>query len=508
MSPEDRDLLLRTGKVTSRGLADPQDYDYIAPLCTEECASGLFSNVVRSLWFLDPNRPVANVTEGWCKTAMKRSARFLDVFVEKRLSLTDCGIVCSKDPPLDRKPSDFTTLAWKAGLPHCEIFPHLILLVEEKDPRVYSVLSMDPVYMEREDTAFELARLFSIYAEIDLCLVLDPERCVYIRKDGTYKRSPRRPTGGAVAHSSTTGPGLYQHHLGPLRAAFSEQPELFKWSDDFGSDSSFYTGAYYVNIEQIAILEESLISQMKAEVQRVADEFVTLAGNERNRNEPLLRQCVQDWFDALRISRAEVRVITNEDLPMVSANPLSPPAFFAGSLYKVLDAALDVMEVDLKRAGLLELVNILLQPLYTASHIGYLRLVQQSARWAGAADNDTLWKRIQGQILPASVSSLVTLARLEAWRRIEHLYRGLVPPVDTVGGTYKQAQEVLSTLPLFKRINENGPIWIWERSENVCVMPAVVVRLDENEELHCEEGPAIIDPDGTEQSWTHGEEQY
>ena len=48
---------------------------------------------------------------------------------------------------------------------------------------------------------------------------------------------------------------------------------------------------------------------------------------------------------------------------------------------------------------------------------------------------------------------------------------------------------------------------MWQTGEEVCVMPAVVVRLDDEGELHCENGLAVIDPDGTRVFAIHGAEQ-
>ena len=70
-----------------------------------------------------------------------------------------------------------------------------------------------------------------------------------------------------------------------------------------------------------------------------------------------------------------------------------------------------------------------------------------------------------------------------------------------------QVKQILAALPLLMKVNERGPMWQWQTDEAVCVMPAVVVRLDEEEELHCEDGPAIIDPDGTKVFALHGETQ-
>ena len=54
------------------------------------------------------------------------------------------------------------------------------------------------------------------------------------------------------------------------------------------------------------------------------------------------------------------------------------------------------------------------------------------------------------------------------------------------------------------KVNERGPMWMWQTDEDVWVMPAVVVRLDEDGEIHNEDGPAIIDPDGTQSFAIHG----
>jgi hypothetical protein len=90
---------------------------------------------------------------------------------------------------------------------------------------------------------------------------------------------------------------------------------------------------------------------------------------------------------------------------------------------------------------------------------------------------------------------------------MEHLYREFVPLINSSGGSVEVAEQVKASLPLFAKVHERGPMWLWQEEDDVRIMPAVVVRLDEEGELHCENGPAIIDPDGTRTFAIHGEEQ-
>ena len=60
------------------------------------------------------------------------------------------------------------------------------------------------------------------------------------------------------------------------------------------------------------------------------------------------------WVKALDIAE-RVRIIGKEDMPVMSAHPLDPSQYFNSPLHTILDGALDVMELDLKRAGILTL---------------------------------------------------------------------------------------------------------------------------------------------------------
>ena len=380
----------------------------------------------------------------------------------------------------------------------------MILRVRAKEPRVYTVLPIDPVFLAREDTAFEAARVFSVYTDIAVCLVLAPEKCVYIYKDGSNKRSRQRPTGGAVAHRSVTGPHLYSLHLDPLKATLQQRPDAYRWHDEFDSDPDLFTCGEYSHVEPLISLSPEIRSAVRDQVRNVLQEFQPIIMQEWDGDGAVLMESVFAWVKALDIPDS-IRIIGREDLPEMSAHPLHPSQYFNSRLYTILDAALDVMELDLKRAGIYHFVSDLLQPVYTASHIGYIRLLGQSVRLAGPADNETFWVRVLGQVFPAAICSPVTLLRLEVWRRIEHLYRGFVPPCDAERGSYARARQILAALPLLMKINERGPMWIWQTGKDVCVMPAVVVRQDEEGELHCEDGPAIIDPDGTKLFAIHGE---
>jgi hypothetical protein len=219
-----------------------------------------------------------------------------------------------------------------------------------------------------------------------------------------------------------------------------------------------------------------------------------------------LKERVSAWLRALGISNS-VYFIEREELRAAASRVLATSQYFASSLFKLLYSALDVMEQDLKRAGLLRDVDEVLGLVYTASHVGYLHLIDQSARLAGPGDNELFWNRVQGQIMPATLASPVTLLRLEVWKRIEHLYREFVPLIDSSGGSVEVAQQVKASLPLLAKVHERGPMWLWQDEEDVRIMSAVVVRLDAEGLPHCDEGPAIVDPDGTETYAIHGEEK-
>jgi hypothetical protein len=521
MNPENRDRLRRAGEVLPEALAHPDDFHAIAEMCKEEFALKLFSQTAQKHRFLTGRERVTCAGQAMMKTTLIRDARFLDVFVEDRLALSNVGVVCSQaSRPYDREsgpllsePSivvpdpvdgDITVVEWEADHVHYNRFPHMVLLIREKEPRLYTIIPMDPIFLLHEDTAFDAAKIFSLYSEIDVCLVLGPEKCLYVRKDGTYKRSGQRPSGGAVAHRSVTGPHLYSLYLEPLQAAFLDRPDAFQWYDEFDSEPELFTGCNYSLVEPVISLSSDILAVVEDQVHRVMEEFMPLIGREWDGDQSALVNSAVAWVRALDIQDS-VRIIGREDLPTMCSHPLLPSRYFSSPLYTVLNGVLDVMEVDLKRAGLLELVDVLLQPAYTASHIGYLRLLAQSERLAGAPDNETFWNRLQGLVLPAAVCSPVTLLRLEVWRRIEHLYRTFVPPVDTDRGSYAQTQRIQAALPLLMKVNERGPMWMWQTNTDVSVTPAVVVRLDQEGELHCEDGPAIIDPDGTKTFAVHGE---
>ena len=253
-------------------------------------------------------------------------------------------------------------------------------------------------------------------------------------------------------------------------------------------------------------LNSDTLSEVRNQVGRVVGTFLPIIRKEWDGDRPVLIDSTIAWVRALGIS-GSVRIVGGEDLQAMSAQPLHPSQYFTSPLYLTLDGVLDVMEFDLKRAGLYEYVNVLLEPAYLASHIGYVRLLAQSTRLAGEADNEAFWNRIQGQVLPAAACSPVTLLRLAIWQQIEHLYRGFFSPSDTDRGSYARAQEIQAALPLLMKVNDRGPMWMWQTAQDVCVMPAVVVRLDQEGEIHCEDGPAIIDPDGTKTFAIHGEEQ-
>ena len=225
MNPEDLDRLLRVGEVTLGGLNNPTDFQRIAELCREGFALHLFSRTARRNRLFVGREHATCFAAGMEKAFLTRAAAFLSVFVERRLSLYSGGVLCKQFVPKgcleggassrqfqsalpDPVNDDFTVIEWTPNTPHYDRFPHMILLVQAKEPRVYTVLPMDPVLLSREDTAAEAARIFSVYTGIKVCLVLGPENCVYIYKDGSNKRSWQRPTGGAVAHRSVTGPHL------------------------------------------------------------------------------------------------------------------------------------------------------------------------------------------------------------------------------------------------------------------------------------------------------------
>ena len=240
------------------------------------------------------------------------------------------------------------------------------------------------------------------------------------------KRSRQRPTGGAVAHRSVTGPHLYSLHLDPLKATLQERPDAYWWDDEFDSAPDLFTSGECSPVEPIISLSTEIRSTVRDQVRCVLQEFQPIIMQEWDGDGAVLMESVVAWMKALDIPDS-IRIIGREDLPEMSAHPLHPSQYFNSPLYTILDAALDVMELDLKRAGIYHFVNDLLQPVYTASHIGYIRLLEQSARLAGPADNEIFWNRVQGQVFPAAICSPVTLLRLEVWRRIEHLYRLYVP---------------------------------------------------------------------------------
>jgi hypothetical protein len=523
MDPEDVDRLLRVGEVTRGALNNPSDFESIADLCREGFALHLFSHTAKRHCLLVGREHATCFATGMEKAALTRAAAFLGVFVERRLSLYSGGVLCkqfvpkgcqenatARSQPLSKLPDpvddDFTVVEWTPDAPHYDRFPYLILLVQAEKPRVYTVLPMDPILLSREDTAFETARIFSVYSSIDICLVLGLEKCVYIHKDGKNKRSRQRPTGGAVAHRSVTGPHLYSLHLDPLKATLQDRPDAFQWHDEFDSDPDLFTNSDLSPVEPVISLSTEILSAVRDQVYHVLQDFLPMIRREWDGDRSVIMETTVAWVKALDIPD-RIRIIGKEDLPDMSSHPLHPAQYFASPLHTILDAALDVMELDLKRAGICEFVNDLLQPVYAASHIGYFRLLLQSARLAGPPDNETFWNRLQGQVFPAAVCSPVTLLRLAVWRRIEHFYRGFVPASDADRGSYVQVRQILAALPLLMKVNERGPMWMWQTGESICVMPAVVVRLDEEGELHCEDGPAIIDPDGTKIFAIHGEEQ-
>ena len=523
MLPEYLDRLLRTGEVPHAALFNQADLGRIAELCSEEFAVNLFLFTTERHGLLNGREAATCYALGMAKIALTRSAAFLDAFIDKRISLAEGMVMCAQtaredqikaskssdqEPPkiLDPVKGDFTTVEWEAGAVHYDEFPHLIILIQSEMPRVYSVLPMDRTFLCREDTAFEVAKIFSVYSELDVCLVLDEEKCVYIRKDGTYRISRRRPSGGAVAHRSVTGPHLYSLHAEPLTAVLSERPDAFQWYDEFDGEPDRFTGREYSMVEPVTSLCPEILRQAEDEVRQVVQEFLPVFGREWDDDSPALAQSASAWLQAVGIS-GSVRVIERRDMTTFSSRVLTPSKLFDSPLYKKVFGAIDVMEHDLKRAGLLETVNILLQPIYSASHIGYLRLLSQIERLAGPPDNVTYWNRIQGQLLPSAICSPVTLLRLETWRRIEHLYRNFVPPVDTQRGSFAEARGLQAALSLFTKINERGPMWMWQDGDDVFVIPAAVVRLDDEGYPHCENGPAIIDPDGTRTFAIHGDLQ-
>ena len=152
-------------------------------------------------------------------------------------------------------------------------FPHMILLVQAEQPRIYAVLPMDPALLCRADEGFEMAKIFSLYSKIDVCLVLGPDKCVYIRKDGTYKRSRQRPTGGAVAHRSVTGPHLYSLHLEPLQATLRDRPDAFQWYDEFDIDPELFTSRDYSPVEPVISLSRNILDLIREQVRRAAADF-------------------------------------------------------------------------------------------------------------------------------------------------------------------------------------------------------------------------------------------
>jgi len=511
------------GEVTGGALNNHEDYQKIADLCREEFALKHFLNTARGHRLLTGKERATCHAQGMAKAALSRAAAFLEIFIETRLDLHSGGVLCNQVAPKDcneKKASDaqrpmgfpdpvdgdFTAVEWRPDASHYDRFPHVILLVRPEAPRVYTVLPMDPVLLCREDTAFEMARLFSVYSRIDVCLVLGPEKCVYIRRDGTYKRSRRRPSGGAVAHRSVTGPHLYSLHLEPLQATLQDRPDAFQWYDEFDRDLEYFTGRDYSLVETVISLSSDILSAVRDQVYRVVEDFLPAIRREWDGDRSVLMKGAVAWLRALEIP-GSVRVIGRQDLPAMSSRPLLPSQYFTSPLYTTLYGVLDVMEFDLKRAGLYEFVNVLLGPVFTASHIGYLRLLAQVTRLAGEPDNETFWNRLQGLVMPATACSPVTLLRLEVWRRIEHFYRGLLPPSDTNWRSYARARRIQAVLPLLMKLNERGPMWMWQTDKEVCITPAVVVRFDEEGEPHCEDGPAIIDPDGTQFFAIHGEEQ-
>ena len=520
MHPEHLDRLLRLGAVPHGALYNHKDHQTIAERCTVEFALDLYSLTAKCFPLLCGRDPVTSDAALVLKIALMNAAAFLDVFKDRRLSLTHTRVKCNQVEPKgwpgkcrshDRRTSDlpnpvnddFTAVEWKPDAAHYDQFPHMILLVQAEQPRIYAVLPMDPALLCRADEGFEMAKIFSLYSRIDVCLVLGPEKCVYIRKDGTYKRSRRRPTGGALAHRSVTGPHLYSLHLEPLQATLRDRPDAFQWYDEFDNVPELFTSYDYSPVEPVISLSHNILGLIRDQVRRTAADFRTIIGKEWDGDISVLTKSAVEWARALDIP-STVRIIGKEGLSTMSSHPLRPSQFLTSPLHRALDGVLEVMECDLKRAGIYELVNTLLQPLYFASHVGYYRILEQSQRFAGPPDNETFWNRIQGQVFPAADCSPITLLRLETWRRIEHLYRSFFPPIDTDRGSYAQAQRIQAALPFLMKVNERGPMWMWQTDEDVWVMPAVVVRLDEDGEIHNEDGPAIIDPDGTQTFAIHG----
>lgn len=524
MYPEYLDLLRRTGEFLPEMLQNPRDRSKTAELCSTDFVVRVFRQIVSNHYALRWEEDLTTDVRRYLIGIQDQFEKFLDAFLGKRMTLLDYGVVCRSVVPIlspaanesiphlsDRLPDaidgEFTAIPWQSDLPHCGRFPHLVLLIEKENPRVYTVLPLDPSCLEHEEMIFETAKLFSLLSGLEVCLVLSNEKCVYIQPDCGFKMSRNRPTGGALAHRSVTGPHLYPLHLEPLQAAYDEYPELFTWSDEFDGERNLYVGDGYVAVKQLITPNPELEGQALELARGVVADFLPLIAKEWDNEPVLLKKQAGDLLTSLGIAGV-VKIIDRKGLSTVLSRVTSPSEFLTSPFFQSMNCAMDVMEHDLKRAGLYQKLNSIMVPAIGAGIFSLARFFVQIRRLAGPFDNEGFWQHTQSTLYPAAIGSPLTLLRLEVWRRVQHLYREQVPPGDAPGGSFERAQEVLGALPHLFNINAHGPRWMWQEGSTLWVLPGVVMRVDGEGMPHYEDGPACIDPDGTTKYFIHGEEKW
>ncbi|HTY37342.1 MAG TPA: hypothetical protein VMH23_09535, partial [Bacteroidota bacterium] len=261
---------------------------------------------------------------------------------------------------------------------------------------------------------------------------------------------------------------------------------------------------FWTNAEQILAIDEEQEVDIDSLAQSAADEWGMNCVSGWDGQETTLIQGVRPLSEFLD-GQLKVCVASPDNLEYLISRTLDSDADGDQRLLDKFRNAVSPLIRVFQQAGLYKQVECASNFASTHTSLAFCVFKEAIDRLRPGLSLSDRWKVHLQLLVPALMCSVSNLCRIDAWLRVFSALEEELSPLCSDNDGNMSIEEIDRFIRLGKTAFEAGAEYFLVAGDVLFVIPAPGIKLDDSEELHCEDGPALVDIFGKANYFWHGE---